>query len=204
MLGIVGILDDVTKAVPASFQKVGSKVLLLQSTTETQGSERRELGSSDYAKTNHSTLWGTPPWIDIKSEAALHKALQQLASKGLIHSAKDVSDGGLAVALAESCFRHNLGVHVNLGALDAEGALTALFGENASEVIITCAQEDYGEICLLLDRDGAYWPLDLGETIPLRVEIFADDEELIGESTSALKSIWAGSLEAQFAEEVFA
>src|SRR5580704_8443213 len=101
VLGIVGIIDDVTKAVPSAFREVGLKVLLLQSTTETQGSEIREFGSSDYAKSVHSELWGTPPWIDLKSEAALHRELERLAARGVIHSAKDISDGGLAVALAE-------------------------------------------------------------------------------------------------------
>jgi phosphoribosylformylglycinamidine synthase II len=203
VLGIVGIIDDVTKAVPSAFQEVGLKVLLLQSTTETQGSERREFGSSDYAKSVHSELWGTPPWIDIKSEAALHKALKKLADRGLIRSAKDVSDGGLAVALAESCFRHDVGVHVNLGNLGNETALYALFAENTSEVIVTCLQEDYGEVCVLLDENG-YQALDLGETIASRVEIFSEEDELIDEPISGLKSVWAGSLEEQLAEEVIA
>jgi phosphoribosylformylglycinamidine synthase subunit PurL len=203
VLGIVGIIDDVTKVVPSSFREVGLKVLLLQSTTETQGSEIREFGSSDYAKSVHSELWGTPPWIDLKSEASLHKALKKLADRGLIRSAKDVSDGGLAVALAESCFRHDVGVHVNLGNLGNETSLFALFAENASEVIVTCLQEDYGEVCVLLDEDG-YQTLDLGETIASRVEIYADDNELIDEPISDLKSVWAGSLEEQLAEEVMA
>lgn len=203
VLGIVGIIDDVTKAVPSAFREVGLKVLLLQSTTETQGSEIREFGSSDYAKSVHSELWGTPPWIDLKSEAALHKALKKLADRGLIRSAKDVSDGGLAVALAESCFRHDVGVHVNLGNLGNETSLFALFAENASEVIVTCLQEDYGEVCVLLDEDG-YQALDLGETIASRVEIYAEDNELIDEPISDLKSVWAGSLEEQLAEEVMA
>jgi phosphoribosylformylglycinamidine synthase II len=203
VLGIVGIIDDVTKAVPSSFRETGLTVLLLQSTTETQGSEIREFGSTDYAKSVHSELWGTPPWIDLKSEAALHRALKKLSERGLIRSAKDVSDGGLAVALAESCFRHNVGVHVNLGNLGNETSLFALFAENASEVIVTCLQEDYGEVCVLLDEDG-YQALDLGETIAGRVEIFAEENELINEPISGLKSVWAGSLEEQLAEEVIA
>jgi phosphoribosylformylglycinamidine synthase II len=203
VLGIVGIIDDVTKAVPASFQEVGLKVLLLQSTTETQGSEVREFGSSDYAKSVRSELWGTPPWLDLKSEAALHRALKKLADRKLIRSAKDVSDGGLAVALAESCFRYDVGVHVNLGNLGNETSLFALFAENTSEVVVTCLQEDYGEVCVLLDEDG-YQALDLGETIAARVEIFAEENELIDEPIAGLKSVWAGSLEEQLAEEVIA
>ncbi len=202
VLGVVGIIDDVTKSVPSSFQEVGLKVLLLQSTTETQGSEIHEFGSSDYAKTIHSELWGTPPWINLKGEAALHKALRKLADRRLIRSAKDVSDGGLAVALAESCFRKDVGVHVNLGPLGTEGSLTALFMENAGEVIVTCTPEDYGQICMLLDEEGSYWPLDLGETIDGRIEIFAGDNELVESPISELKAVWAGALDEQLAGEV--
>jgi phosphoribosylformylglycinamidine synthase len=202
VLGIVGIIDDVTKAVPSSFQEVGLKVLLLQSTVETQGSEIREFGSSDYAKAIHSELWGTPPWINIESEAALHKTLRKLADRRLIRSAKDVSDGGLAVALAESCFRNSVGVHVNLGPLGADGSLTALFMENAGEVIVTCAPEDYGQICMLLDEEGSHWAMDLGETIDGRIEIFAGDNELVESQISELRSVWAAALEEQLAGEV--
>jgi phosphoribosylformylglycinamidine synthase len=201
VLGVVGILDDVTKAVPASFPEVGLKVLLLQSTRETQGSEIAEFGSTDYAKTIHGELWGTPPWMDITSEAALHKALAKLADRRLIRSAKDISDGGLAVAVAESCFRHGVGVHVNLGNLGREGSLLALFAENASEVIVTCSLEDYGEICLLLDEDG-YDVLDLGETIEGRVEIFAGENELVDAEIAELRSVWAGAMAEQLAGEV--
>jgi hypothetical protein len=70
-------------------------------------------------------------------------------------------------------------------------------------VIVTCLQEDYGEVCVLLDEDG-YQALDLGETIASRVEIYAEDNELIDEPISDLKSVWAGSLEEQLAEEVMA
>jgi phosphoribosylformylglycinamidine synthase len=202
VLGIVGIIDDVTKAVPASFKHVGDKVLLLQSNTETEGLEMRELGSSDYAKTIYGELWGTPPWLNVQSEAALHRVLAKLAARGLVYSAKDVSDGGLAVALAESCFRNDIGVHVNLGTLGDAKVAAALFAENSSEVLITCAPEVYGEICYLLDEDGAFSALDLGETIEGRVEILAGDEYLVDEALTELKASWAGALESQLATDL--
>jgi hypothetical protein len=74
--------------------------------------------------------------------------------------------------------------------------------ENAGEVIVTCAPEDYGQVCMLLDEEGSYWPLDLGETMEGRVEIFAGDNELIDSEISDLKSVWAGALEEQLAGEV--
>jgi phosphoribosylformylglycinamidine synthase len=202
VMGIVGIMDDVSKSVPAGFQHVGDKVLLLQSATETEGSVTEELGSSDFAKTVLGTLWGTPPWLDIKAEAALHRALVKLASRGLIHSAKDVSDGGLAVALAQGCFANGIGVHVNLGAVGDANVTAALFAENATEVVITCAPEVYGEVCYLLDEEGAIYALDIGETIADGYEILAEDDVLIDVPLAELKDVYSGALELQLADEV--
>jgi phosphoribosylformylglycinamidine synthase len=204
VIGIVGILDDVTKAVPSSFRYIGDKVLLLQSTTETDGSPSEELGSSDFAKSVCGSLWGVPPYLNLKSEGELHCVLAKLAQRGLIHSAKDISDGGLAVALAQSCFDTGIGVHVNLGALGDAHIPAALFGENATEVLITCAPEAYGEICYLLDEDASFFPLDIGDTIAQRLEIFADDDPLVDVTLAELKSVYANSLELQLAEEVLA
>ena len=204
VLGIVGIIDDVTKAVPAHFQAIGDKVLLLQSTEPLPAEVEREIGSSEYAKTIYGTMWGTPPYLDLGAEAAMHKALAMLAEKKLIHSACDISDGGLAVALAKSGFAKEIGVHATLGALSESEYATALFAENATEVLVTCDFEDYGTICTLLDEAGAIWPLDLGETIADRVEIFAGEVSLVDETVAALKTPWATALESQLADEVLA
>ncbi len=204
VIGIVGIMDDVTKTVPSSFQHVGDKVLLLQSSVETEGSVTEELGSSDFAKTRLGALWGTPPYLNLKAEAALHHALVKLAKRGLIHSAKDISDGGLAVALAQSCFALDIGVHVNLGPLGDANIPAALFAENATEVIITCSPEVYGEVCYLLDEDGSFFALDIGETIADRVEIVAEDDVLVDTSLAELKDVYSGALESQLVDEVLA
>jgi phosphoribosylformylglycinamidine synthase len=202
VMGIVGILDDVSKAVPAAFQNVGDRVLLLQSTVETPAALDRELGSSDFARTNCGSLWGTPPWINLEAEAAMNKALIALAERGLIHSAKDVSDGGLATALAQASFAKNVGVKATLGALTEAEYVAALFAENAAEVLVTCSVEDYGMICTFLDEAGEIWPLDLGETIADRVEINAGGVPLVDTTIAELRETWSGTLESQLAAEV--
>jgi phosphoribosylformylglycinamidine synthase len=202
VIGIVGILDDVSKAVPSGFQSVGGRVLLLQSTVETPAALDWELGSSDFARTNCGSLWGTPPWINLEAEAALNKALIALAERGLIHSAKDVSDGGLATALAQASFAKNVGVKATLGALSEAEYATALFAENAAEVLVTCSVEDYGMICTFLDEAGDIWPLDLGETIADRVEIHAGGIPLVDTTIAELQETWSKTLESQLAAEV--
>ena len=202
VMGIVGILDDVTKSVPSSFQAVGDKILLLQSSEPVDAATGAELGSSAYAQVVLGELWGTPPPIDLHAESELHKALALLSGKGLIHSAKDVSDGGLAVSLAEAGFAHHVGVHITLGGLKHEDYIPALFAENASEVVITCDFENYGTICTLLDEQTGIWALDLGETVADRFEINAGGINLIDQPLDALKQTWASALEAQLVEEV--
>ncbi len=204
VMGIVGILDDVTKAVPSAFQAVGDKVLLLQSTAGLDSTGEAELGSSAYAAQVLGGFWGTLPELDIAAEAALHRALAELAARGLIRSAADISDGGLAVALSKAALSSGIGVRATLGGAGEADYAAALFNENATEVIVTCAPEDYALICTLLDETGEIWPLDIGETIADVVEINAAGVTLVEAGIDELRSPWAGSLEAQLAEEVFA
>jgi phosphoribosylformylglycinamidine (FGAM) synthase-like enzyme len=204
VIGIVGILDDVTKAVPSAFQAVGDKVLLLQSTAGLDSTGEAELGSSAYAGQVLGGFWGALPELDIKAEAALHRTLAQLADRGLIRSASDISDGGLAVALSRAAIASGIGVRATLGGLRDSEYPIAFFNENATEVVVTCAPEDYAQICMLLDEAGEIWALDIGDTIADKVEINAAGLTLIEAHVAELRAPWAGSLEAQLAEEVFA
>ena len=89
VLGMVGILDDVTKAVPADFQQVGDELFLLGDQLDLvfddgSNSERpffQEFGSTEYAKTVCGHLWGRPPEIDLAAEAKLIKLLTQLSAE---------------------------------------------------------------------------------------------------------------------------
>ncbi len=204
VIGVVGILEDVGKAVPSGFQRVGDKVLLLQSTEPLSSDGKAELGSSAFAQAIFGALWGEVPELNLDAEAALQQALIQLAQRGLICSAKDILDGGLAVALATSALASGIGVRATLGALHEGEYTAALFNENGSEVLVTCAPEHYATICLLLDEAGKIWPLDLGETIEGYVEINAAGLTLIEASVEELRLPWTSGLDVQLAEEVMA
>ncbi len=204
VIGVVGILEDVGKAVPSGFQRAGDKVLLLQSTEPLNTDGKAELGSSAFTHTAFGVLWGEVPELNLDAEAALHEALIQLAQRSLIHSAKDISDGGLAVALAVSSLTGGIGVRATLGALHEGEYIAALFNENGSEVLVSCAPEAYATICTLLDEVGKVWPLDLGETIEGWVEINAAGLTLIEASVEELRLPWNSGLATQLAEEVLA
>lgn len=206
VLGIVGILDDVTKAVPSSFRKAGDAVLFLSAFTGKGREIHSELGSTEYAKSCGLELWGRPPGIDLAQEAALHKALAALADKGLLHSACDISDGGSAVALAKASFPQGLGVRVslNMGADDAFGIKEKLFSEIASSVIASADPAKLAEIQAVLAEHPGVWVHPLGEVTTNRYTFTIGGQAVIDEPLESLRSAWTGSLEEQLAAEVLA
>jgi phosphoribosylformylglycinamidine synthase subunit PurL len=154
VIGIVGILDDVTKAVPADFAHPGDVLLLIDAGGSARDSAIHDFGSSEYAKVILGALWGNPPAgfrQFLEPEAELHKRLAELANEKLIHAARSVSDGGIAVALAEGCFAHGTGVDVNLQYYPGEPAHFRLFAEEATRVIVACAPEN-------VERVTAHFP----------------------------------------------
>src|SRR5437868_2678655 len=115
VLGVVGILDDVSKAMYPHFREVGRAVVLLRACESGDAIDAQvEFGSSEYAKEILGELWGFPPALELEGEAALQKAIIELIGAGLVESAHDCSEGGLAVALAESSFSKAIGCTVSV------------------------------------------------------------------------------------------
>jgi phosphoribosylformylglycinamidine synthase subunit PurL len=206
VLGIVGILDDVTKAVPSSFRKAGDAVLFLSAFTGKDREINSELGSTEYAKSTGLELWGRPPGIDLAQEAALQKALVALAAKGLLHSACDISDGGSAVAFAKACFPQGLGVSITLnqGSVEPLGIKEKLFSEIASSVIVSADPAKQAEIQGVLAEYPGVWVHPLGEVTANRYTFAIGGQTVIDEPIESLRGAWAGSLEEQLAAEVLA
>ncbi len=157
VLGVVGIIEDVTKAVPAAFQRDGDAVLFLSAFQGGGREATRDFGATDYAKSVMGELWGVPPALNLQEEAALHKALAALADKRLLISATDLSDGGCAAAFAKACFPKELGVRVSMR-LDSDDPFLIkerLFSEIGSSVIATADPAKVEEIqAVLRDLSG--------------------------------------------------
>jgi phosphoribosylformylglycinamidine synthase len=195
VLGIVGILEDVTKTVPAAFQQVGDAVLLLRPKISANvTSLLTEFGSSECAKSVLGALWGTPPSLSLEAESALQKLLGELANAGLLKSASDVSDGGVAVALAEATFTHSIGVRAKLPAIEGGNPVLALFAETASQVLVSCAEANVARIEKLA-ANGLLEVIRLGTTIADRVELTVDGTK-ISESIENLRAGWETGLTA--------
>src|SRR5262249_18002278 len=111
VLGVLGVIEDATRALGMAFRAEGDAVLILDGRIEPanghasdENNPAREFSSSEYSRTTGGIVAGVPPAVDLAAEKRLLKLLVALASEGLLQSAHDVSDGGLAVTLAESCF----------------------------------------------------------------------------------------------------
>jgi phosphoribosylformylglycinamidine (FGAM) synthase-like enzyme len=208
VLGIVGILDDVKKAVPSAFRKPGDTILFLSAFRGGGYNARQAFGSSDYAKTILHELWGTPPPLDLSEEAALHKALEALADKGLLLSASDLSDGGCAVTFAKSAFPRDLGVRISMNLSTTEPFAIPflikerLFSEIGSSVIATANPAKLDEIRAVLQQHPGVYAAPIGEVTSGTFTIAINDKTVVDSSIEELKSIWSNSLEEQLAEEV--
>jgi phosphoribosylformylglycinamidine synthase II len=198
VIGVVGILDQVSKAVGAHFKQAGDAVLLIAPASVPPLEERmQEFGSSEYARKVLSALWGTPPCLDLKVESGLHRCLADLAERGLVHSARDISDGGIAVALAEGCFCHGIGVRVNLLKAPDLPAEWDLFGETASQCIVSCPKASVAEIEKLVRQQPGLMVAMLGQTVTDLFELAVDGRVVIREKVSGLRNVWSTALAAQ-------
>jgi phosphoribosylformylglycinamidine synthase len=191
VLGIVGIVDDISRTSTPHFAAPGREVILLSA--DTPAYDERQFGSSEYAKEVVDALWGAPPALDLASEAALQKCLLELIATGLIDSAHDLSDGGLAVAAAESCFRHQIGAELDLPE-GSDAAEIALFGEQASRVLLSCDPGKRAAIQSIAAKHSIQTAF-LGRTGGDRLVIRRGSSTLVSAYVRDLKNVWAGALE---------
>ena len=210
VLGVVGIIDDVSKAVPSGFQRAGETILLIG---EGLGAQIApvvlvEFGSSEFAKANLGSTWGEPPYLLIEGHAQLNQCLARLSAEALITSASDVSDGGIAVALARAGFHHSIGAQVEIIPTAEAPTVCALFGE-APYAIVTCSSENaeiVKEIAFSFEDLNVF---AIGKTTERGLQLKVSpgiSAELAGIELNCtlaeLKAAYSGALESQLAIEV--
>jgi phosphoribosylformylglycinamidine synthase II len=194
VLGIVGILEDVHQAVFPHFREAGRSVLMLRACEPGDVTDAEsEFGSSEYAKDVLGAVWGFPPALELKREAALQQAIIKMIQAGLVESAHDCSEGGIAVTLAESAFRQGIGIaaFLNSAGLPPE---FVLFGEDASRIVISCDQTHVPAIQQLAAEHGLSSDV-IGETVPDRLEIKIDGQVSVAATISELRQVYEGALE---------
>ena len=190
VLGVVGLLEDASRVLGRAFRAEGDAVVLLGETFE-------ELGGSEYLKTVHGQVKGQPPQLDLKKERALIDLLVRAAGTGLLRSAQDCADGGLAVALAECTFdTGGIGCEVDLPAVGSRVDV-ALFSESASRAVVTTAEE--GVATLLQMAAGLGVPARLiGRTGGSRLRITVGGIAAIDCEVREAESRWSSVLPGHF------
>jgi len=131
VVGMVGLIEDTNKHSTSGFKNEGDRVFLLGDSQTVDSS----IGSSEYLSLIHGIIKGNP-YVDLGMEKRLQRCCLEAIRRGLINSAHDCSEGGLAVALAESCLANGLGFVSNDWRV--EGRLDAsLFGEAQSRIVVS-------------------------------------------------------------------
>jgi phosphoribosylformylglycinamidine synthase II len=189
VVAVLGVISDVTRRTPSAWASVegdetGDRVFLL-------GTTREELSGSEWAHVEHGHLGGRPPVVDLAGEKRLAELLAD--GVGLLTSAHDLSDGGLAQALVEASLRNLCGVSVSLADVHAD-PFVALFSESAGRVLVTVAPDDAVRLGELAGRHGV--PLtELGTTGGDLLSV----DGLFDVNLLELRSAWMATLPAAMA-----
>jgi phosphoribosylformylglycinamidine synthase subunit PurL len=130
VIGMVGLVPDITKICGQSWTNEGDIIYLL-------GYSHPTLSASEYLATVHKTVAGKPPVVDFELERKVQAVCRQGIHQGWIKSAHDLAEGGLAVALAEACIGNNLGATINIPISESQRLDEVLFGEVASQIIVS-------------------------------------------------------------------
>ena len=199
VIGIVGLFEDVSKAVASDFKRGQTLMIVGAAIPGSREEIVTSFGSSGYAKTILESLWGAPPKLSVAKEATLHQTLVKLANDGLIEAARDISDGGMAVALAEGCFEHGAGATFNL-TIPAEYAnALGLFSEGASHVILGVTPAHIAQVKTIVESNNMFVAATAQcEGDVLRINF--NGQVAIDASIAELKKSWSSTLESVLTE----
>jgi phosphoribosylformylglycinamidine synthase len=147
VVGMVGLIPDLTKICGQGWQNADDIIYLLGLSIQSKIQNPKykiELGASEYLATIHNTIAGKPPRIDFDLERLVQKACREGIRAGWVNSAHDSAEGGLAVAIAESCLSGNLGAEINfpISANHDSRFDEVLFGEGGARILVSVSEEN--------------------------------------------------------------
>jgi phosphoribosylformylglycinamidine synthase II len=189
VVGVLGVLDDVARRTPSGFRTPGQMIYLL-------GATRDEFGGSEWAHVVHGHLGGSPPAVDLDAERELAEILVNASRDGLVDAAHDLSDGGLAQALVESCLRYGMGARVWVP--DDINPFVFLFAESTARAIVAVPRSEevrFTDMCIA----RRYPHLRIGVVDDGAGEPVLDVQEQFRVSVAELRDAFEGTLPALFA-----
>jgi phosphoribosylformylglycinamidine synthase subunit PurL len=210
VIGVLGILEDASRVLKIAFREEDDVIILLDAASSVVAAQhaaplqekQREFSSSEYSKAIGGIFAGEPPAIDLAAEKRLQECLVALAASGAVRSAHDVSDGGIAVTLAESCFASLVGAQHAAPQLGADVCLKAdvaseftLFQERGARAVVSTARTSLAHL-LETARQYGVAAHQVGQVIrgdAFRIEY--KGSAVIESSVAKLHDVWAHSLE---------
>jgi phosphoribosylformylglycinamidine synthase len=208
VIGMIGLVEDVHRVVQPGFKQAGDVIVVLGTTAD-------DLSLSEYAavvegfSTEELIAGGVVPKIDLQVERAVQNVCLEAAETGLLASAHDCSDGGLAVALAECCFsslnRATIGAEVSLPE-SLRGSLptaSMLFSESPSRIILSFPASSRAAIENIAEREKCPFAV-IGQVGGNILRINLDEEQVICAEISEIENVWRSSLSKKLEAEVMA
>ena len=204
IVGVLGVLERADSALTMAFRNEGDAIVLLaplyasafavtEPTEDARREALREFSSSEYARSVAGIVGGVPPAIDLAAESRLIEALVALAAEGILASAHDVSDGGIAVALAECGFASN-GLAAEVAWDTDQPAELALFAESGARAIVSLPQASLARL-LTLAAKYTITALVVGRVARGRFQISLNGATVIRDRSASLQEIWSGAIE---------
>ncbi len=192
IIGVVGVIEDAGRVLTRTFKASGDEIIVL-------GGGEPTLGGSEYLKVVHDLVRGGPPRLDLDRERALIALLSRAAAAGLLQSAHDCSDGGLAVTLAECAFDTNgIGLDVAVGEAGGVSTATTLFGESASRAVVSAAPSNVPALLTMAAELGVP-ATRIGRTGGSRIVINVPGAPAIDCSVAEAEQIWSNAVGRYFA-----
>ncbi len=181
VVGMVGFMESETP-VTSGFKDAGDAIVLLSI-------DQAQLGASEYLANICGKRQGKPPQVDFEKHKALHRCMLEAHAKQILKSAHDVSEGGLAVCVAESCFSEKL-IGATLDTLpEYERADTLLFGEASGHIVVSCAAEEVKTLRTIAENTQVSCQV-LGKVGGAQLKIGTWIEAKV----SDLESLWGNSI----------
>ena len=194
-LGVLGVLEDASHALGMAFRTEGDIVLLLDGLGEnaaTAAGDAVSFSSSEYSKTICGFVGGLPPAVDLAAEKRLIRLLEAAARGNAIASAHDVSDGGLAITLAECCTAsENFSVEAKVeGAMPAEHAC---FGERGARAVVSCDAGRVARVRALASQYGVRAE-EIGRVGRSAFRVVCGETVVVNATMEIVRETWGGAL----------